>query len=196
MKRTKVVASPRATQDPSPSMPAAAAFSFLKQTRGIDSWGLSDLAKALKITAAAAKQILPLLELQGYIKRQGSGWSTTPQGEEVSGSTMPRLKRETVHRATKELAKRIKVVNEDSKANYLVTEAVAFGDFMNEAAARVQAADVGIRLQARREANPKSAKEQHEEQAFLTRLRGRSAMFNVRPFEDWMGRRSHIQLLE
>ena len=90
---------------------------------------------------------------------------------------------------------RAAVVNEDSKADYRVTEAVAFGDFMNEAATRVQAADVGIRLQSRREANPTSAKEQREERAFLKRLRGRSVMFNVRPYEDWMGRRSHVQLL-
>jgi hypothetical protein len=176
-------------------MPAAAAFSFLKQTRGLDSWGLSDLAKALKITFAAAKQILTLLELQGYVRRQGAEWTTTPQGEEVSGSTMPRLKRETVDRATKELAKQIKAVNEDPKADYRVTEAVAFGDFMNQTV-RAQAADVGIRLQPRREANPRSAKGQQEEQAFLARLRGRSAMFNVKPYEDWMGRRSHVQLLD
>jgi hypothetical protein len=45
----------------------------------------------------------------------------------------------------------LKRVNQDSSAEYKIADAVAFGDFL-AGRARVQAADVGIRLEPR---NPK-----------------------------------------
>src|SRR5579863_2118510 len=82
------------------SIPAAALFSFLKETRGMTNWKARDLVRALKISPAAAKQALAILEMQGYVKATGSAeWITTPAGEIVSGSKLPRYTRETVERS-------------------------------------------------------------------------------------------------
>ena len=86
-------------------------------------------------------------------------------------------------------------MNEDRAARYRITEAVAFGDFLRDAA-RVQAADIGIRLQPRSDANSiASAKECAAELAFLKQLRGKTALLHVVPYEDWMRSRSHVPLL-
>ncbi len=59
------------------------------------------MAKSLKISLAAAKQAVAILEMQGYVKPTGSTgskgeWTTTPQGETVSGSKFPRNGRESI----------------------------------------------------------------------------------------------------
>jgi hypothetical protein len=177
-------------------VPAAELLSFLKQTRGLTTWSVADLAKSLKIPTATAKQLLPVLEIQGYIKAESAEWTTTSAGYEVSGSKMPRLQRESVEAAIRRLADWIKVVNKDSEAEYRVDEAVAFGDFMNRSLARVQAADVGIRLEPRKPLDdPGSAGENRRRNQFLKHLRGRSPMLNVRPYEGWMSKRAHVRLL-
>jgi hypothetical protein len=112
------------------------------------------------------------------------------------GSKTPRLKRDSVQDAIKQFSDWIKVVNEESSATHRIIHAFAFGDFMNTKGSRVQAADVGVRLEPRKTTNePGSAKEQKSEQVFLKLLRGRSPTLNVRPFEEWMRKRSHVQLL-
>jgi DNA-binding transcriptional regulator YhcF (GntR family) len=184
------------------STPAAAQlsflnlFSFLKETRGMTSWTLRDLAKSLKISPAAAKHALAILEMQGYVKPTGSAeWITTPAGEIVSGSKLPRYSRETVERSLESFADHLQRVNEDASAEYKIAEAVAFGDFLS-GRARVQAADVGIRLEPR---NPgahdvKSAAEQSRQEAFLKQLRGRTPLVNLHPFAPWMSARTHRNL--
>jgi hypothetical protein len=184
------------------SIPAAALlsflnlFSFLKETRGETSWTPGDLAKSLKISPAAAKQALAILEMQGYVKPTGSAeWITTPAGEIVSGSKSPRYSRETVERSLESFADHIRRVNEDASAEYKIADAVAFGDFLS-GRARVQAADVGIRLEPR---NPgahdvKSAAEQSRQEAFLKQLRGRTPLVNLHPHAPWMSARTHRNL--
>ena len=133
------------------------------------SWTAHDLARALKISPAAAKQALAILEMQGYVKPTGSKeWTTTPAGEIVSGSKFPRCSRETVERSLESFADHLKRVNEDTSAEYKIAEAVAFGDFLS-GRARVQAADVGIRLEPRDPGayDAKSASEQGRQEAFL-----------------------------
>ena len=51
-----------------PSVPAAAVLSFLKDTRGLDSWTIQDLSKTLGISTAEAAKAITFLELQGYVK--------------------------------------------------------------------------------------------------------------------------------
>lgn len=178
------------------SIPVKAALSFLKQTRAVDTWTANDIAKTLKVSVADARQVVAVLEMQGYVKAQDSDWTTTPSGYEVSGSAMPRLQRERVEQAVHHLADWIKVVNQDSTAAYRVTRAVAFGDFLNKTGSRVQPADVGIRLQPRNEIDaPQSATRQKSEQAFLKRLRGRSPMLRLIRYEEWMSQRSNQKLL-
>jgi predicted ArsR family transcriptional regulator len=178
------------------SIPAAALLSFLKETRGITSWTARDLAKSLKISPAAAKQALAILEMQGYVKPSGSAeWITTPTGEIVSGSKLPRYSREAVERSLESFADHLRRVNEDASAEYKIADAVAFGDFLS-GRVRVQAADVGIRLEPR---NPeahdlKSATEQNRQEAFLKQLRGRTPLVNLHPFTPWMSSRSHRNL--
>ncbi len=182
---------------PSPQIPAAELLSFLKEIRGLTTWTEKDLAKALKIGLAEAKEALAVLQLQGYIEPAGrtGKWRVTEQGDLVSGAKSPRFTRQSVEEALVALRDRIKAVNEDPNAPYRITEAIAFGDFLSDAA-RVQAADIGIRLARKGDAQlPASAKEHAAEIAFLKQLRGKTPLLNVQPYEDWMASRTHRTLL-
>ncbi len=135
--------------------------------------------------------------MQGYIKPTGSReWMTTPAGESVSGSKPPRYTRESVEQSLASFADHLKRVNEDSSADYKIAEAVAFGDFLS-GRARVQAADVGIRLEPRNPAahHPHWAGERVRQESFLKQLRGRTPLVNVQPYSDWMSARTHRKLI-
>jgi hypothetical protein len=96
------------------------------------------------------------------------------------------------------LRHRIKLKGKDEKAAFEVSRAVAFGDFLLNDRARVQAADVGIGL-VRREGNAVkkgSASNARAEEAFLRMLRGKTALLTVKRYEDWMGKRSHLDLVD
>lgn len=182
---------------PRQQIPAAELLSFLKETRGIQPWTEKDLAKALKTSLPQAKEAIAVLQLQGYIEPAGrtEKWRVTEQGDLVSGAKPPRFTRQGVENALAGPRDRIKVVNEDLDADYKITEAVAFGNFLGDAV-RVQAAEVGIRLVPRADADLiTSAKEHAAELEFLKKLRGKTALLHVVPYEDWMSSRSHIQLL-
>jgi DNA-binding MarR family transcriptional regulator len=198
--KRRSIALPSASSTKAP-LPAAALLSFLKETRGATTWTGHDFAKTLGLTRGAAKQAIAILEMQGYVKPSGlpSGstdeWITTPQGETVSDSKFPRYSRATLERSLDSFADHLKRVNEDPSAPYKVADAVAFGDFLADRA-RVQAADIGIRLVPRDTAvAPKSAGEQARQAAFLKQLRGRTPLVNLLPYADWMRTRTHRNLL-
>lgn len=129
-----------------PAIPAEEALSFLRETRGVTTWTARNMADSLKIGVADAKRVIPILELQGYVKPAGANeWITTLSGDDVSGSKPPRFTRERVAQALDDLRRRIGEINWDSKAPYKITDAVAFGDFLGDRS-RVQGAEVGIRL--------------------------------------------------
>ena len=139
-----------ATRPTQPSIPAEAALSFLKDTKGTTTWSVRDLADTLKITLRDAGQVIALLAAQGYVQSASTDeWKTTPSGESVSGAKHPRFKPESVEQAIESLKERIKQVNKDPKAVFRVTDAVAFGDFLLKEHTRVQAAEVGIGLVGR-----------------------------------------------
>ena len=124
------------------------------------------------------------------------GWPTrltTLNGETVSGSKAPRFTLEKINESLPVLQKRINTVNQDRRSEFQVSDAVAFGDFLI-GRSRVQAADVGIRLVAR-----KSQAGQHnstqEEIAFLKQLRAKSALIQLHRYETWMSHRSHRRLV-
>src|SRR4051812_19897990 len=155
------------------AVPVAAVLSFLKETKSLATWSVSDMARSLKISTKAARDLLPIMQMQGYIQPEGrraagsaqaSQWSTTAAGYDVSGAKMPRLKRETVESAVQHLKDWIAVVNKDDDAQFTVTEAVAFGDFMRKELTRVQAADVGVRLVPRNGAENGSREKQNQQQ--------------------------------
>jgi predicted ArsR family transcriptional regulator len=177
-------------------LPAAELLSFLKQTHG--PWTERDLSKALNISSAEAKQAIAAIQLQGYAEpiARSQKWRTTEQGITVSGAKTARFTREAVEQALSALRDRIQAINNDKKAEYTVSEAVAFGDFLSEQA-RVQAAEVGIRLTPRKpdSQDAGSAVEHRAEQTFLKQLRGRSAALHIQPYEEWMSARSHRKLL-
>jgi hypothetical protein len=126
---------------------------------------------------------------------QTGKWRITEQGNLVSGSKSPRFTRQSVEQALDELQHRIKAVNEDPNADYKISDAVAFGDFLGDAA-RIQAAEVGIRLMPKKpEASTASAKQHRAELAFLKQLRGKTALLHVERYEEWMRSRSHRDLL-
>jgi hypothetical protein len=180
-----------------PAISAAAAFSFLKETKGIIAWSLKDLSKSLNISASEAKHVAAALEMQGYIKpHDGDLWITTLAGETVSGAKSPRYTPESIEDALTTLRNRIKLINQDSQSPYKIIEAVAFGDFLSDQA-RVQAADVGIRLVRKKsDFAEHSKKEQVAQQQFLRQLRARSPMLNLKPYEEWMNLRNHRRLLK
>jgi hypothetical protein len=179
-----------------PSLPLAEVLSFLKESRGEASWNAQDMAKSLNVSTAVAKQVIPLLQLQGYIGASGGEWVTTAAGEAVSGSKPPRFTPEAVEAALSVLAGRIKAINQDADAAFKITGAVAFGDFLM-GRARVQAADVGVQLSPRKPASGEagSAVEAKAEREFLKRLKGNGSTLNIRPYEEWMSSRSHRKLL-
>jgi hypothetical protein len=154
------------------------------------------MAKALKIGLPEAKEAI-VLQLQGYIApaRQTGKWRITEEGDLVSGAKSPRFTRQAVERALEELGDRIKAINEDRNGDYKISDAVAFGDFLGDAA-RVQAAEVGIRLAPRKSDKPTGGASQHRaELAFLKQLRGKTALLHLAPYEQWMRSRSHRDLL-
>jgi hypothetical protein len=163
-----------------PSLSAKAALSFLKDTKGTLTWSARDLADTLKINRREAEQVLAFLQAQGYVQpahqkgsRGADQWITSPAGETVSGAKPPRFTREGVEEALSALKGRIKQNNKDPQGPFRVTEAVAFGDFLLPKRARIQSADVGIRL-ARRGASssePRSASDAQAERKFLRDLR-------------------------
>jgi hypothetical protein len=177
-------------------LPAAALLSFLKQTYG--PWTEHELAKALNVSSADAKQAVTAMQLQGYVEPVGRSqkWKTSGQGQAVSGAKSPRFTRDAVERALSSLSDRIRAINDDPGSPYTISEAVAFGDFLSDRA-RVQAADVGIRVTPKM-ANlepPSSATEHKAEEAFLKQLRGKSALVHIESYETWMSARSHLRLL-
>jgi DNA-binding IclR family transcriptional regulator len=176
--------------------PAAELLSFLKQTHG--PWTERDLSKALNISSAEAKQAVSAMQLQGYAEpiARTQKLRTTEAGLAVSGAKTARLTREAVEQALSALRDRIHAINNDKSAEYTISEAVAFGDFLTEQP-RVQAADVGIRLTPRKRdsQDAASAVEDKAEQSFLRKLRGRSAALHIQPYEEWMSARSHYKLL-
>ena len=200
---------PKLTPKPQPTtqrgLPAEAALSFLRDTKGTVSWSLRDLTETLNISKEEAQRVVAFLEMQGYIQQEShkSGeWLTTPSGETVSGAKPPRYDRNSVEGALTSLKQRIADTNKDSDAKFRVMRAVAFGDFLVKDRARVQAADVGVELarkdrgrQADEIAVAHSAVEAREEQSFLRELRGRSSLVNLKTYADWMGRRTHQKLL-
>jgi len=188
-----------------PSLSAEAALNFLKDTKGTLTWSTRDLADTLKISRAEAQQALALLQAQGYVQpahqkgvaRSAGQWITTPAGETVSGAKPPRFARESVEQALAALKDRIKQSNKNPQAPFRITDAVAFGDFLFRDRARVQSADVGIRLVRRgvSSSEPRSASDAQVERKFLRDLRARSALLTIRPYADWMRHRSHRDLL-
>jgi hypothetical protein len=187
------------------SLPAEAALSFLKDTKGTLTWSARDLSESLKINRREAQQALLFLQAQGYVQpahQKGSArgadqWLTTPAGETVSGAKPPRFSRESVEQALAALKNRIKQSNKDPQAPFRITDAVAFGDFLLPERARVQSAGVGIHL-VRRGASPnelRSASDAQAERKVLRELRAKSALLTLRPYADWMRQRSHRDLL-
>ncbi len=175
--------------DAMPKVPAAAVFSFLKGMRGALTWTARELMETLNVSQPDVDKILTILKLQGYVSETGDNeWLTTASGETVSGSKPPRFTRQGVDGALSTLFDRIAAINKDANAEFKITEAVAFGDFLT-GRANCQAADVGIEL-TRREVSGDS-----EPGDFLKQLRGKSLFFHVQPYEEWMSKRLHRRLL-
>ena len=173
-----------------PNIPVAAVFSFLKDKRGALGWTLRDLTQTLNVSEQDARRVLTILKLQGYVSETSDNeLLTTASGEIVSGSKPPRFTHERVDGAVAELFDRIATNNSGRNADFKITQAVAFGDFLSEGA-NCQAADVGIELTPH---EPASGRDQVN--YFLKQLRGKSRFLNIKPFEPWMSKRSHRRLL-
>ena len=188
----------KAPREIMPSVRAAAVMSFLKDTRGLLTWTTRDLAETLDIPTSEAAKVIPIMEMQGYVKgaEVPREWFTTPAGQTVSGSKLPHYTPERVAAALAGLKERIAAARKDFKSPFKISEAVAFGDFLSDRA-RVQAPDVGIELVKRKpDAGARtSASEAKARLAFLKQLRGKNTPLNVKPHQEWMSKRSHQNLL-
>jgi hypothetical protein len=177
-----------------PAVSTSAVFSFLKDTRGALTWKMRDFQDCLNIGAKDAKQILAILQMQAYIQQKDDAdeYLTTAAGEAVSGSKLPRMKRESVEAALATIKERIAAINRDVRANFSIRKAVAFGDFLSERP-QVQAADVGVMLTRR---TPLSGHKNNdeEEEAFLKQLQAKNRFVHVRRYQPWMSERAHRKL--
>jgi hypothetical protein len=131
----------------------------------------------------------------GLHKRDGSeAWITTQSGGEVSGAKLPRYTAKHIEDSLKVLVERIEEVNRDKNSDFKVTQAVAFGDFLQNRS-RVQAADVGIALEPSSPGDARPAARGEVPRQFLKTLRGRVTGLNLLSFESWMAARSHKPLM-
>lgn len=179
-----------------PAVSTSAVFNFLKDTRGALTWNLRDLQDCLNIGAKEGKQILAILQMQGYIqqKEDTDEYLTTAAGESVSRSKLPRMKRESVEEAVSSIVERIDAISRDPRAKFSIRKAVAFGDFLSKRAL-VQAADVGVMLTRR---VPLSGNEDHdqEERAFLKEMQAKNRFVHIQRYQSWMNDRAHRRLLQ
>jgi hypothetical protein len=178
-----------------PSVSTSAVFSFLKDTRGALTWKMRDFQDCLDIDAKDAKQILAILQMQGYIQQKDDTdeYLTTASGEAVSGSKLPRMKRARVEEALSTITERIEAINRDPRAKFSIRKAVAFGDLLSKRV-QVQAADVGVMLTRR---TPLSGNEDNneEERAFLKQLQAKNRFVHIQRYQAWMSDRTHRKLL-
>jgi hypothetical protein len=155
--------------------------------RGLITWTPEDVVRVLGSSHDDANKVLAFLQSQGYVTSSENGrWATTSSGHIDSGSRLPRFQLQNVDGALSVLFDRIAAANKDENAEFRITEAVAFGDFLLDQT-NCQAADVGIELEKRSE-HGKAGE-------FLKRLGQKNSFLCVRPFEPWMVKRLHRRLL-
>jgi hypothetical protein len=178
-----------------PSVSTSAVFSFLKDTRGALTWTMRDFQDCLNIGAKDAKQILAILQMQGYVQQKDDTeeYLTTASGEAVSGSKLPRMKRESVEEALSTITERIEAINRDPRAKFNIRKAVAFGDFLSKRP-QVQGADVGV-MWTRRTPVSGDQDNDEEEQIFLKQLQAKNRFVHIQRYQPWMSDRTHRKLL-
>ena len=177
-----------------PNIPLDALLSFLKDTRGALNWSDRDLRACLKLDARQAAQLLAILEMQGYVSKEGGQWLTTAAGESISKSKKPQFSQVSVASALDILKDRIEALNRDKRNEFKIAKAVAYGDFL-VGRSRVQAADVGVELLRRDPLSGTSEETDEKRRAFMKDLRRTSRLFSVLTYRSWMSQRSHRNLL-
>ena len=177
-----------------PNIPLDALLSFLKDSRGAVDWSVKDLRECLKLDAKQAQQLLAILEMQGYVAKEGDQWLTTAAGENISKSKKPQFSLVRVTDALNKLKERIEALNRDKRAEFKITKAVAFGDFLR-GRSQVQAADVGVETSRRAPLSGNSEKADEKYRAFMDDLRRKSRFFTLQTYRPWMSQRSHRSLL-
>jgi hypothetical protein len=132
--------------------------------------------------------------MQGYVAKEGDRWLTTAAGESISKSKKPQFSFASVTNALNALKERIEALNRDKRAEFKVTKAVAFGDFLT-GRSQLQAADVGVEMSRRASLSGDSEKADEQSKAFMDGLRRKSRLFSVQRYRPWMSQRSHRNLL-
>src|SRR5215470_13826569 len=173
-----------------PDIPLDALLSFLKDTRGAVDWSVKELRECLKLDARQAEQLLAILEMQGYVAREGNQWLTTAAGESISKSKKPQFSLTSVTSALDTLKERVEALNREKRSEFKITKAVALGDFLT-GRSLVQAADVGVELSRRQPLSGNSEDVEERRRAFLNDLRRKSRLFVVQTYRSWMSQRSH-----
>lgn len=177
-----------------PNIALDALVSFLKDTRGAVNWTAKDLRDCLRLDAKQAAQLLAILEMQGYVAKEGKQWLTTAAGESISKSKKPQFSLASVTSALDTLKERIEALNREKRSEFKITKAVALGDFLT-GRSLVQAVDVGVELSRREPLSGNSQEVEERRRAFLNDLRRKSRLFVVQTYRSWMSQRSHRNLL-
>jgi hypothetical protein len=93
----------------------------------------ADLTACLQIGMQQAKEVISVLQLEGYIEPAGTTtkWRTTDAGRTVSGAKTDRFTGQC-EAALNALHDRIHAMKADPNATHSLSKAVAFGDSLRE----------------------------------------------------------------
>src|SRR5215510_3615203 len=103
-----------------PDIALDALLSFLKDTRGAVNWSAKDLRECLKLDAKQTAQLLAILEMQGYVAKEGDQWLTTAAGESIAKSKKPQFSLASVTNALDTLKDRIEALNRDKRSEFKI----------------------------------------------------------------------------
>jgi hypothetical protein len=112
-----------------PEIALDALLSFLKDTRGAVNWSAKDLLQGLRLDAKQGAQLLAILEMQGYVAKEGNEWLTTAAGESISKSKKPQFSLASVTQAMATLKERIAALNRDKRSEFEDNEGGCFRGF-------------------------------------------------------------------
>jgi hypothetical protein len=154
---------------------------FLKQAAMEREWTPRNIASALGIDVATAKQVATELALVGYtepVPRKPETWRNSEVGNKVAGVRPPRLTRAKAEELLTDIGDRAAEINLKDEYPVRIIKIGAFGGIMTKYD-RIQDIDLIVKLE------PKSNREvtEADRRTALTALKGRSPALKPRVWE-------------
>ena len=154
---------------------------FLKQAALEREWTPRNIASALGIDAAIAKQVAAELALIGYaepVPRKPETWRNTEVGNKVAGVRPPRLTHEKAEELLTDVRDRAAEINLKDEYPVRITRIGAFGGIMTKHD-RIQGIDLVVTL----ESKPKREVTEADRRTALKALKGKSPALKPRAWE-------------